>query len=171
MPGDPPSACKCLWLLECWYRTEGAAPDSCHRPSRPLRSPSLRRLPLPAGFDPPPPERGLRSRRDWMRRFQNRRCSIWIQKVIIEVFLCKFEFPILQSMINIQKQIDYWIKGADDDLVTADLLIRGTRILHGLFFCHLVIEKSLKAHYVKKNGDVAPRTHNLVILSEKSGLE
>ena len=74
-------------------------------------------------------------------------------------------------MINIQKQIDYWMSGAEDDLVTADLLIRGTRILHGLFFCHLVIEKSLKAHFVKKNGDVAPRTHNLVILSENTALE
>jgi HEPN domain-containing protein len=53
-------------------------------------------------------------------------------------------------MINIQKQIDYWISGAEDDIVTADLLIREMRILHGLFFCHLVIEKALKAHYVKK---------------------
>ena len=74
-------------------------------------------------------------------------------------------------MINIQKQIDYWMSGAEDDLVTADLLIRGRRILHGLFFCHLVIEKSLKAHFVKTNGDVAPRTHNLVILSENTALE
>ena len=74
-------------------------------------------------------------------------------------------------MINIQKQIDYWMSGAEDDLVTADILIRGMRILHGLFFCHLVIEKAFKAHYVKKTGDVAPRTHNLVILSEHTGLE
>jgi|GEM_PF-5461819 len=27
-------------------------------------------------------------------------------------------------MINIQKQIDYWINGADDDIKTAELLIR-----------------------------------------------
>ena len=73
-------------------------------------------------------------------------------------------------MINVQKQIDYWISGAEDDLVTADLLIRGNRVLHGLFFCHLVIEKGLKAHYVKNALEVAPRTHNLIILSEQSGL-
>ena len=54
-------------------------------------------------------------------------------------------------MINIQKQIDYWIRGAEDDLVTADLLIRGMRILHGLFFCHLVIEKSLKSALCEEN--------------------
>jgi HEPN domain-containing protein len=73
-------------------------------------------------------------------------------------------------MINIQKQIDYWISGAEDDMVTADLLIREKRILHGLFFCHLVIEKAIKAHYTKKIGDVPPRTHNLINLSENAGL-
>lgn len=73
-------------------------------------------------------------------------------------------------MINIQKQIDYWISGAEDDIVTAELLIRERRFLHGLFFCYLVIEKALKAQCVKKIGEVAPRTHNLVILSENAGL-
>lgn len=74
-------------------------------------------------------------------------------------------------MINIQKQIDYWIKGAEDDIITADLLIREKRFLHGLFFCHLVLEKAIKAHYVKNNNEVAPRSHNLINLSENSGLQ
>jgi len=73
-------------------------------------------------------------------------------------------------MINVQKQIDYWISGANDDIVTADLLIRERRNLHGLFFCHLVIEKAIKAHLVKKTQDVAPRSHNLINLSEIAGL-
>jgi len=73
-------------------------------------------------------------------------------------------------MIDIQKQIDYWINGAEDDILTADLLIKEKRILHGLFFCHLVIEKAIKAHYVKTIGDIAPRSHNLINLSENAGL-
>lgn len=73
-------------------------------------------------------------------------------------------------MINVQKQIDYWINGAEDDILSADLLIREKRILHGLFFCHLVIEKAIKAHYVKTTGEVAPRSHNLIYLSENAGL-
>lgn len=73
-------------------------------------------------------------------------------------------------MINAQKQIDYWINGAEDGIITADLLIREKRILHGLFFCHLVIEKAIKAHYVKTTGEVAPRSHNLLYLSENAGL-
>ena len=74
-------------------------------------------------------------------------------------------------MIDIKKQIDYWINGAEDDLKTADLLIREKRILHGLFFCHLVIEKAIKAHVVKTSGEVAPRSHNLIYLTEKTVLE
>jgi len=74
-------------------------------------------------------------------------------------------------MVNIQKQIGYWINGADEDIVTADLLIREKRTLHGLFFCHLVIEKAIKAHVVQKIGDIAPRSHNLIYLSEKAELE
>lgn len=73
-------------------------------------------------------------------------------------------------MIEKKKQIDYWIKGAEDDLLIADLLIREKRILYGLFFCHLVIEKAIKAHVVKITGEVAPRTHNLIYLSEKAEL-
>ena len=74
-------------------------------------------------------------------------------------------------MVNVQKQIDYWIKGAEDDIVTAELLIREKRTLHGLFFCHLVIEKAIKAHVVKTTGDIAPRSHNLIYLSDNIGLQ
>ncbi len=74
------------------------------------------------------------------------------------------------QMIDIPKQIDYWITGAEDDILAAGLLIREGRILHGLFFCHLVIEKAIKAHYVKTTGLIAPRSHNLIYLSEKAGL-
>ena len=73
-------------------------------------------------------------------------------------------------MIDIKKQIEYWSEGAEDDLSTAELLIREKRILQGLFFCHLVVEKAIKAHLVKKSGEVAPRSHNLIYLSEKADL-
>jgi len=74
-------------------------------------------------------------------------------------------------MTDVLKQINYWINGADEDAITARILIQEGRFLHGLFFCHLVIEKALKAHFVKKNGTDAPRTHNLIFLSEQAGLE
>ena len=73
-------------------------------------------------------------------------------------------------MIDTKKQIEYWIKGAEDDFSTAELLIREKRTLHGLFFCHLVIEKAIKAHVVMTTGELAPKSHNLIYLSEKANL-
>ena len=74
-------------------------------------------------------------------------------------------------MIDIEKQIEYWKLGAFDDLETAKILIDKNRLLHGLFFCHLVIEKIIKAHVVKQTKEFAPRTHNLFHLSEKANLK
>ena len=34
-----------------------------------------------------------------------------------------------------------------------------------------MIEKAIKAHVVKSSGEVAPRSHNLIYLSEKADLE
>ena len=70
--------------------------------------------------------------------------------------------------MNIIKQIDYWIKGAGNDFDTARLLIENGKVLHGLFFCHLVIEKAIKANVVKLTGEIPPKSHNLIYLSEKA---
>ncbi len=73
--------------------------------------------------------------------------------------------------MDVVRQIEYWTKGAEDDLLTAELLVKEKRVLHGLFFCHLVIEKIFKAYVVSKTGEVAPRSHNLFYLSEKADLK
>lgn len=73
-------------------------------------------------------------------------------------------------MIDLEKQIDYWKSGAFDDLETAKVLIDKNRVLHGLFFCHLVIEKVIKAHIIKQTKEIAPRSHNLIYLSERANL-
>ncbi|MEX2591506.1 MAG: HEPN domain-containing protein [Anditalea sp.] len=57
-----------------------------------------------------------------------------------------------------------------DDLLTARILIERSRVLHGLFFCHLVIEKAIKAHVVKETETIAPKSHNLIYLSQKADL-
>ncbi len=73
-------------------------------------------------------------------------------------------------MINTNKQIEYWIEGAKNDLDAAELLIKNGKFLHGLFFCHLAIEKAIKAFVVKEIKEVPPRSHNLIYLSEKANL-
>jgi HEPN domain-containing protein len=74
-------------------------------------------------------------------------------------------------VFKVGKQIEYWINSAKSDLDTAELLIRESRYTHGLFFCHLVIEKALKAHVTKETGEIPPKTHNLVYLLDLTNLE
>lgn len=39
------------------------------------------------------------------------------------------------------------------------------------FFCHLSIEKIIKAHVVKSTNEIPPKSHNLFLLSEKAKLQ
>ncbi|MFH0865739.1 MAG: HEPN domain-containing protein [Bacteroidota bacterium] len=66
--------------------------------------------------------------------------------------------------MNTDKQIEYWVKTGEDDFQSAAILISNKKILHGLFFCHLAIEKIIKAHIVKKSKTIPPKIHNLTSL-------
>ena len=35
--------------------------------------------------------------------------------------------------MNVDKQIEYWLKGAEEDIETAEILIFKGKIMHGLF--------------------------------------
>jgi len=73
-------------------------------------------------------------------------------------------------MVDIQKQIEHWQKGAVEDWEVAQDLLRQKRVRHGLFFAHLTLEKLLKAYVCRHTQDLAPRIHNLSRLSELTGL-
>ena len=73
--------------------------------------------------------------------------------------------------MKISEMINYWFEGAEDDLKTAESLFVSKRYHHCLFFCHLFLEKIIKALVVKKTKQQAPYVHNLVRLSELSGIE
>ncbi|MCD4817913.1 MAG: HEPN domain-containing protein [Candidatus Cloacimonetes bacterium] len=73
--------------------------------------------------------------------------------------------------MNIEKLIEYWINASANDVNTAELLINNDKYLNGLFFCHLVIEKAIKAHVVKNTQQMLPKSHNLFFLFEKANLK
>ncbi len=73
-------------------------------------------------------------------------------------------------MVNIDKHISYWRKGADEDFEVAMQLVDSGKIRHGLFFLHLSLEKIIKAHICRNTGDIAPKLHNLSVLAEMSGI-
>lgn len=63
-----------------------------------------------------------------------------------------------------------WLKQADYDLETAELMYSGGRHMYAVFMCHLAVEKALKGIYQRRTDGAPPRTHNLVYLVEKMQL-
>ncbi len=73
-------------------------------------------------------------------------------------------------MIDINKQIEHWRSGAFEDWNVANGLVEQGKIRHGLFFAHLALEKTLKAHVCRVKNDIAPPIHNLLRLAERASL-
>jgi len=73
--------------------------------------------------------------------------------------------------MNTKKIIAHWIESSDRDYETMLHLFQTKDYHWALYVGHLVIEKLLKAYYVKKLNEHPPFIHNLRRLAEKSGLE
>ena len=60
-----------------------------------------------------------------------------------------------------------WLKQADYDIKTAEIMFDNKRYFYAVFMCHLSIEKALKGIYLDRLKEIPPKTHNLVYLVEK----
>lgn len=67
--------------------------------------------------------------------------------------------------------IAYWTRSAAEDVLTAESLFESKRFLPCLFYCHLFVEKILKALIVGDTGEPAPYGHKLLRLAELAGIE
>ena len=75
-----------------------------------------------------------------------------------------------EASINKEKTISYWINSSEDDYTTMNILYDSKRYSWSLFIGHLMIEKLLKAYYIKKKEEHPPFIHNLLRLAEKTEL-
>lgn len=74
--------------------------------------------------------------------------------------------------MNKQDHISYWVDEAERNWQTALYLSEGRQFVMALFLFNLVIEKLLKAHWVKDNIDnFPPRTHDLQYLHNQTELD
>lgn len=73
--------------------------------------------------------------------------------------------------LNIQKIIDHWKESSDKDYQTMINLFRSGDYNWALFLGHLVIEKLLKAVYVKRKETHAIIGHDLMRLAAKMDLK
>lgn len=67
--------------------------------------------------------------------------------------------------------INAWRKSAEEDLSIASKLFRSRDYSYALFFCHLALEKILKAVFIAKKDDAPPPLHDLIKLCQKSGIK
>lgn len=90
-----------------------------------------------------------------------------ILKTIFQFFLITSLY--LQSKMTKQDHIDYWKRMANRDWIAVQNMFKSKDYMHALFFSHLVLEKLLKAHWVKDHlENHPPKIHNLVVLHSKT---
>jgi len=76
-----------------------------------------------------------------------------------------------QTDFDKNKLIEYWLASSDDDFETMQAMFESKKYNWALFVGHLMIEKLLKALYVKIHNDYPPFIHNLLRLAEKCDLK
>ena len=76
-----------------------------------------------------------------------------------------------EGSIDIKKVTNYWLDSSDKDFKTMKNLMRSDDYNWAMFLGHLVIEKLLKAVYVKVHKKHAIHGHDLLRLTSSLGLE
>lgn len=72
---------------------------------------------------------------------------------------------------NIEPVLVFWRDSSEQNFITMEHLLETKDYNWALFIGHLVLEKLLKAIYIKKNQKHAIFTHDLLRLSDKIGLK
>mgnify|MGYP000333130340 CR=1 FL=1 len=73
--------------------------------------------------------------------------------------------------MNVQKVKNFWIKQSDSDWKVAKSLCKLGHYSHGLFFCHLSLEKLLKGIIVYKTKKQSTYSHDLLLLAKKAKVQ
>jgi len=67
--------------------------------------------------------------------------------------------------------INHWIESAEQDYIAMEHLFEKKDYSWSLFVGHLVIEKLLKAYYIKVKNEQPPYIHNLLRIADKAELK
>ena len=74
-------------------------------------------------------------------------------------------------MRDVFKAPSEWFKQAEYDFATAEAMLKARRYIYAIFMSHLSIEKALKGIYAKKLRKDPSKTHDLIFIAEKTGLD
>ncbi len=73
--------------------------------------------------------------------------------------------------IKVDEHINFWLESSKKDLTVMNHLYEKKDFSYALFFGHLLLEKTLKALFVKRKKSIPPYKHSLPLLIEKIGLD
>lgn len=73
--------------------------------------------------------------------------------------------------MTIKEQVEYWVELAEQDLPVAESLLKNGHYMWCLYIGHLILEKILKAKYVKDNEKTPPKVHDLLKLANATNLK
>lgn len=77
----------------------------------------------------------------------------------------------MEEVFDKERIINHWIESSEKDFKAMMDLYRTQNNNWALFMGHLVIEKLLKALFVKTHGEFPPMIHDLRRICEKAGVE
>jgi len=72
---------------------------------------------------------------------------------------------------DVEKIYQYWLSSSDKDYEVLLNLFQSRHYQWALFLGHIVVEKLLKAYFVKRFGTHAPYSHDLRLLARKCEIE
>jgi len=72
---------------------------------------------------------------------------------------------------NVERVYQYWLSSSENDYEVLLNLFQSRNYNWALFLGHIVLEKLIKAYYVKKTGNHAPHSHDLRLLAKKCEIE
>lgn len=73
--------------------------------------------------------------------------------------------------MDINEKIQYWVTVSENDIMVMEHLFESGDYSYSLFIGHLVLEKILKAHFVKQKEETPPRLHDLFKLAKQLAIE
>lgn len=68
-----------------------------------------------------------------------------------------------------EEKVKYWVYLSDNDMDTAEVLVKNNRNLHAGFMCQQAVEKIFKGYFAKVKDEVPPFIHDLSKIAERAG--
>ena len=65
---------------------------------------------------------------------------------------------------EIDKWVEHFKKESKEAFSTAEDLYNSKKYHYALFFCHLSLEKAIKAYFLARKGKFAPPVHDLIFI-------